>query len=110
MFGDMERSKTGGRIQNTGRDSTYTHGSSSGTPSTEASPFDLRTVTPPATRNQRFQRSPAPSPDTPRVFNTKPKVVLFTDPTSPAHWQKAWLTAIHERLNFLDVEMAGLYI
>ena len=49
---------------------------------------------------------PAPSPDTPEVLNQKPKV--FTDPTSPA--QKAWLTAIHKQLNFLDVEMAGLYI
>lgn len=100
-YGEVDRSNTGGRIHNAGRDFTYTPGSSSGTPSTEASL--LRT--PPASQNQGFKRSPAPSPDSPQVLDQKPKV--FKNPMSPA--QKAWLTAIHERLDFLDMEMAALY-
>lgn len=105
-YGEVDRRfETGGGIHNADRDPTYTPGSSSGTPpSTEAPLFDW--MTPPATRNQGFQRSPAPSPDTPRVLDPTPKV--FTDPTSPA--QKAWLTDIHDRLNILDTEMAALYI
>ncbi|KAF8800138.1 hypothetical protein BYT27DRAFT_6844748 [Phlegmacium glaucopus] len=104
-YGEVDRrSEIAGGIHNADRDSTYTPGSSSGTPSTEASSPGW--MTPPANRNQGFQRSPAPSPDSPRVLNRTPKV--FTDPTSPA--QKAWLTDIHERLNFLDTEMAPLYI
>lgn len=105
-YGEVVRSETGGGIHNADRDSTFTPESSPRTPSNRAEASPLDWTTPPATQNQGFQRSPAPSPDSPQVLNPTPKV--FTDPTSPA--QKAWLTAIHERLNILDMEMAKLYI
>ena len=101
-YGEVDRSETAGGIHSANRDSTYTPGSSSGTSSTEAS--TLKWTTPPTTWTQGFRRSPAPSPDSPQVLNATPKV--FTDPTSPT--QKAWLTTIHERLNFLYLEMAAI--
>lgn len=108
-YGEVDRrSETGGGIHNAQRDPTYTPGSSdsSSTPSTQVPPYNTTARAQPTSQHGGFLRSPAPSPDSPRVLNSTPKI--FTNPTLPA--QKAWLTDIHERLNILDVEMAALYI
>lgn len=108
-YGEVDRwGETGGGIQNAQRDPTYTPGSSDscGSPSTPVPPYNIAAQTQPTSQHGGFLRSPAPSPDSPRVLNPTPKV--FTDLTLPV--QKAWLTDIHERLNVLDMEMAALYI
>jgi hypothetical protein len=108
-YGEVDRrGETGGGIHNAQRDPTYTPGSSdsSGSRSTQVSPYNITAWAQPTPQHVGFLCSPAPSPDSPQVLNSTPKV--FTNPTLPV--QKAWLTDIHERLNILDVEMVRLYI